>query len=61
MEESNVEDIFFTICYNGKHIKEDSMRRICKTCVKDTLYYSGICGRKKKKFFLKKIYWEKVD
>jgi len=44
LEESNVEDILCTICYIGKHIKEDYMRGICDTRVSGKLYYSKICG-----------------
>jgi hypothetical protein len=55
-----VENIFFTICYNGKHIKEDYMRRICKIRVKGKLHYSGICGQEgKENFVLRKCTGEK--
>ena len=59
--ECNV-DIFCTICYIGKHIKEDYMRGICNTCVRGTFYYSGnMWMGRKSKFVLKKMYRGKVD
>jgi hypothetical protein len=58
--ESNLKDIFFTICYNGKPIKEDYIRRICKTRLKDKMHYSGICGQEGKgNLFLRKCTGEK--
>lgn len=39
-----MKDILFTICYIGKHIKEDYMRGICDTRVSGKSYYLEICG-----------------
>jgi len=55
-----VEDILFTICYNGKHIKEDYMREMCNTCVRGKLYYAKMCGMEgKANLFLSKCTEEK--